>query len=482
MRLSDPIEASGYFWLPDDTKRTLPGILKISSTGRVELDVTSLVENSLPPIDELKFGEPAFHVSDQRHKTVVGMIKVNNSSNYVTLHDCYYKTWNKPLSKGIATSTIAASIAFIGVVFDEASEIEFSEFRFSFTELDEWLNMSGTEITHDIDEKNKLEGLTIRYSPPRKRTYAVPGGMNMEIGFDSTIPMGFKPSEIRVSQKARISLKSKDLRPFEEFRKLAWKIQNFLCFCTDSTISIDFMEAYSTDLTLPLSEGGTRQVPVRIYYHDALPVDEESGVKRNDMPLPYNFIEDRLEEIVCLWSQAYERFKPSFDLYFSTKAGAQRYIEGEFLSLVQGVESLHRRDSDKRAMRNEEYAGIVAAMLDAVPPERRSFFNNRLRFGNEPTLRERITEMFAPFEGFYEWDSDKEALYAKIANTRNYLTHFSGDLRDKAAREVELFELNRKLEVLLQFHFFRIIGMDHETITTLAKENRQIRWKLGAPI
>ena len=39
MRLSEPIEKHGFFWLPDDAENQVPGILRISESG----DITSMI-------------------------------------------------------------------------------------------------------------------------------------------------------------------------------------------------------------------------------------------------------------------------------------------------------------------------------------------------------------------------------------------------------------------------------------------------------
>ena len=37
MRLSEPIEKHGFFWLPEDTENQVPGILRISESGGITL-------------------------------------------------------------------------------------------------------------------------------------------------------------------------------------------------------------------------------------------------------------------------------------------------------------------------------------------------------------------------------------------------------------------------------------------------------------
>ncbi len=53
MRLSEPIEKQGFFWLPDDAENKLPGILRISDSGEITVELSY-------------FGEPRFYASNKR--------------------------------------------------------------------------------------------------------------------------------------------------------------------------------------------------------------------------------------------------------------------------------------------------------------------------------------------------------------------------------------------------------------------------------
>ena len=56
MRLSEPIERPGFFWLPQDPEHQVPGILRVSKSGRVTLEISYFYNPSLtllnaPPWD-----------------------------------------------------------------------------------------------------------------------------------------------------------------------------------------------------------------------------------------------------------------------------------------------------------------------------------------------------------------------------------------------------------------------------------------------
>ena len=190
MRLSDPIDASGFFWIPGEETGRLPGRLSITSAGRIELNLTALSDTRQLPAKGLIFGEPAFHSGPLHHKRIVGLITTEQLNDHITLEDCHYVASNTSLEAGLSSSTIEATHAFIGAAFSADSDISLSELRFSTTALDEWLDISGVGISHEFGQNNRMESITIQYSTPAKREYSLPNNMTLEINFDSTIPLG----------------------------------------------------------------------------------------------------------------------------------------------------------------------------------------------------------------------------------------------------------------------------------------------------
>lgn len=87
-------------------------------------------------------------------------------------------------------------------------------------------------------------------------------------------------------------------------------------------------------------------------------------------------------------------------MYFSTKVGAQKYIDGIFLSLVQGLETYHRRISSEQLMNSDDFNKLVEIILKNCPEENKEWLYGRLRYGNEINLAKRIKSIIEPFKNF----------------------------------------------------------------------------------
>ena len=466
MRLSEPIEKTGFFWTPEDADNRVPGILRIAETGVATLEVFGLSQRLLSrrPLDDPEF--------NQRAETINRIVGVVGKNESVTLDGCFRRSWNSNLG-GLWTSTIHANQAFIGAIYKE--DITFSKVQFSVEGLDEWLRISGIHVDHHWDEKRA----SIDFDPPKEIPFHLPGGMEMRFGFRWTLPGFPSITEARITQKAYVALISTELRPLDDFVNLIFKIHTFLCFAINKIVSLESITAYSTELTQELGDGLTYELPIKVYYESLPQSETEPKIRLPEMLFLYRGIEKECEGIFNRWLKNYETSEPAFNLYFASKSGAYKILDGKFLSLVQGIETLHRRNSQETFMAKEEFSNLVDTISKSVPNDRREWIREKLKYANELSLRKRVGEMIEPFEDFFGSNTERKHFISKVVATRNYLTHYDSGIESQAASERDLWMLCLKLEALFQLHFLRLIGIKDEDISTIVEGNFDLRDKLG---
>src|SRR5207244_934273 len=114
------------------------------------------------------------------------------------------------------------------------------------------------------------------------------------------------------------------------------------------------------------------------------------------------------------------------------------YLESYFLSLIQAIETFCRtvyggayvsRDSYKRVE-----SALVAAIPTDLPDDFRRSLRERIRYGYEYSLRKRLRDVLNGMENetINLVCPDARTFADKIVNTRNYLTHYSNEIREKA--------------------------------------------------
>ncbi len=107
----------------------------------------------------------------------------------------------------------------------------------------------------------------------------------------------------------------------------------------------------------------------------------------------------------------------------------------EFLSRMQALESYHSRMRHGKYLRDEEYEEhrrpIVSGIPGAVLKGLKASLKERLKYGNGYSLMKRLKELFAPYpeKEFREANPD---ISNGVVDTRNYLTRYTDELKEKA--------------------------------------------------
>ncbi len=230
MRIEEEYKKTGFFWLPNNVDLKVPGILSIADGGRIELEIVG------------NFGENhEFLLEDENIKRIIGHVeKVGN----VTLDDCLYIERNYSFG-GISKSKILISTVLSGAVWDRDEAVLFNTYSFSVDCLDEWIGISGVTVTNDWERG----AATISYEPPKQISLDLDNGLKLSIGFSYTLPGYPNLTEVKITQNAYFRLESKDLRDIKEFRDIAFKITNLMCFAMDEIVAIKNIVATSSEKT-----------------------------------------------------------------------------------------------------------------------------------------------------------------------------------------------------------------------------------------
>lgn len=462
MRTSDAFEDHGRFWLTTNPATAIPGLLRVRADGRSELELMGV------------FGKP-IEVFNSRSRDVGRVIGQLQSGSFVTLDGCSYV--NKTLTiPGGSKCMLKASIAFVGVGFDDSEAHRFTKARFSFEGLDEWLAISGIQV---ISEPGTIN-TSILFNLPDDIRYRLPEGFDFTISFGGSIPFGHKITEAKVTQKAYMNLTSATSRELDEFLDRIFAINHFLCFGTDEGVDLDSLVVLSPDVVMELHDGEKQPVEIKVFYESRPHSDEPARIKRDGMLFAFPDVATNFEHHLTLWLDLLAQTSPAYFLYYSSKSGEMPYLANRFLALAQGVETLHRRTADAIQMPPEEFEQLVELLAHACPASKQQWLKGRLKYANEVTLRRRLMDLLAPFKHYLGSEPIRKKLINSTTETRHYLTHYDEGLADKAAKGQTLWRLCERLEALFQLHLMKMIGFDDDLIERAVRRNERLSWKLRA--
>lgn len=457
MRIEKKYKKSGYFWLPGQEDKKIHGVLSIVDGGEAELEVFGLFQGNESSEDPDSFDR------------ILGFVE---EDGLVTLDNCFY-TKTIHTFGGISKSTVFIHRVLCGAKWGKDEAVTFNTFSFAVDCLDEWMGISGIEVDTDTDNVKT----TITYSPPEKRRFELDNGMILEIGFAYSTFNSL--TEVSLTQRAYFRLESQELRELNDFTDIAFKITNFMCFAVDDVVSMKEVSATSSEIQKKI---GDKQyhVPIKIYFPSTTYVEKISTKSERLMIFTFGTIQSNAQDVFNKWINAYEYLSHAMNLYFSTKVNAQKYVEGKFLALAQGLETYHRRTSQLTLMEPDIFSELVSEVLKGCPEAHVEWLQGRLMHGNEINLRKRLKLIIEPFKDYLGTNPERSKLLKNIVDTRNYLTHYSESLADVAVEGVNLWELCQKMEAIFNLHFLKVIGFTDSEIESVVENCYPLKEKLDS--
>lgn len=464
MRVNESFSFPGYFWPPGAEDKKIPGNLRVLDGGAVDVDF-------LGNMDGETF-DPLLLTSDAPNR-IIGLVEKHG---YVTLENCSYRSKNTSLFGGVSKSTVTASHLLIGCHLDQKELFAFNEFRFSVDGLEEWLSVGAIRITYSDDGV----GATINFGlPPMKSVDGNFNGFSLSFDFGGSLP-GLNPKQAQVTLKAFVRVRSETLRSFTDFVEIAYQTIQFMRLVLGEKLSI--CEAFVTrdDLKHDFSNGKQPNIQLPVFYQ-SLPFDPKvPEIKTYRMLFLFPPAEHRFAQMLRNWFTMYELFSPALGLYFSAFADQHKYLDQRFLSLVQALETLHRRTTARYRLPREEYKTLKAKLIENCPEAHKDWLSQRLNFANEIFLVDRLKELITPFEVLLGDADSIDRMTTKMKHTRNYLTHFDPSLKAKAAKGRDLWLLCERAEALFCLHLLHRIGLTQEELATVAKSENHIKDGLAA--
>jgi hypothetical protein len=461
MKLDAPQVLEGYFWLPDDTEKRLSGRLRISEVGKCSLELLGFF-GRLPG---------GFSTDSSNLPTVHGLIE----GGAVTLYDCHYQ--NRNIGFGtVSRAKLHVGTAFKGAHLPPEAEVQFCKLEAAISGLDEWLQITGITTGFELDEAEKVRSAFVRYVPPPKIELKLPG-LRVAFEFAWTAPGFGVMKEAKITHQARLTVVPDGEMAFEDLNQLLGRVVNFLSFAADQTLSVDALYAYSPAATMSV-RAGEKPLSLPVFYESSTPTGEVK-VDQDNVLFSYPDVADQLERMLTEWLDQHEALGPAFNLYFAVSAGRHVYLESAFLSIAQGVETLHDRASGETLESPEAFAHRVERILAGCPEEFREWLAEELAYANKPSLRARLRRMLKPFAAHFGNAEARKEFVDRMVDTRNYLTHYDPALAERAAHGVDIYYLTAKLEALFQLHLLTMIGISRERIEHLIASNRKTRHRLG---
>ena len=469
MRIAEPIDTSGFFWLPGDSQTLSPGVLRISQLGDVTLEL-------MRPNGDPVSGDPRTDVDlelswGQRWDDPDRILGLVEKHGYVTLEDCLRTNGILTFGAGLTKATFRPALAFLGLGLDEP--IHFQDFRFTVEGLSQWLGRSGIRNDQSYDTNTGA----IHYSLPENIVATLSEDLHLQFDFGIEFPtISVFATEATVKQTSSVSLHSFTPNPFAYFADLARQLSHFLALSMDRPLAITSFTGY-VEIE---QEGGGVKKAVEIYGNRGPRGREAFGTRPYNPLFTHRDISDNLDTVLKAWLENYEESSNAFDLYFASWSEGIQYIDARLLWMAQALESLHRASSQRTRMPESDFSDMMTRILEAVPEEYVGLVEENIKYANQPRLRERIEDLLQPIEEWLGNRKSRKEFINKLIHTRNYLTHYDKESTPLRAEEPQdMLQLYEKVAGVIQLIILGRTGFDAEQVDGIVQNNSNLRTRLG---
>ncbi|MBC7109281.1 MAG: hypothetical protein H5T41_10980 [Methanomassiliicoccales archaeon] len=445
------LEYRGEWWLPQDPNKKVGGTFRFSPDKGVRLELAGVLEDS-----------PSGVFAPER---VWGIVPERRGE--ITLYRCL-EVSRQISGVGAMISDFVAQTAFLGAHIDPEKHI-FSSIRFESSELDSWANFRWVEFPQFKDLMSKR--FCIEFEEPEPFKAILDDGTQVLLEARITRPkLSRIQREVCLQRKTFFRIIPPTPRPYNECRKLVHTMLDLVSFAL-------LYPAIPTEVVGHTSESGSE---VEILYGVSRGASSDRSFLHIYWPLfNFNDICNEFELFVRKWFDIKTRLEPVSNLYLATLRASEMPIELAFLTIVHALEAFHRLKIGGQELPEEEHQKRVKEITDSVPSQWRQWLMEKFKYSNEVSLRARladICEMFiAVANRIIGGKKDIKHFISTVIDTRNYLTHYDPELKQKAADPITLFDITERLKILVECCLLRELGFSEKWIVERIKEVRLAR-------
>ncbi len=283
--------------------------------------------------------------------------------------------------------------------------------------------------------------------------------------------------EAHWKSKAYLKITPTETKHFEWYWGVMYDLCNLLTLLIGETTYINYVKAFGDDIQI--SPDQKSKETIELYF-----TQKKYGLDKNihhfQMILPYSRISENISDVLSLWFAKAQHLRSVYDLFFGTFYNPGLYLQFQFLSLMQAIESFHRVTKGGKYLSNEDWQPYRSTLASAISKEldsgHRESLKSRIKYGNEYSLRKRIGELLETLdESTASLLTPTDRFFTGVVvDTRNYLTHYDDELKDVALKNADLYWANQRLKILITILLLKEIGISEDLIVNSMKENNKI--------
>lgn len=382
----------GVWWLPGCRDHAVAGTLTFDHTG-IRLNTTGLVENPFGPQAALSTYPLIYgRTTDSKDLTLCRCVEVNS-------------TWGT----GVSTSQVTARCASVGAHLQSLEGSRFRRMAAALAHLPRWTGITGLKRSVGSSQSgDRISRVTHEFSYPDEQDDAID---DCELRFVATARTTWDPhSRGVISQTLSAQLDFTAPRDFDGLiNGVLRDIENFLTLAVGKP-------TYLLSLRVVLADAASDREVIEVLLPRSGTRASASAVEPDRMVFTLNDISEVWPAPLRKLIRSRKQLGSVMDLYFGVAHKPELYIEVQFLSLAQALESFHRAKRKTKVFFRQR----VNEVLRDLRPQAQKVVGESEKFTGE------------------------------VVGTRNYLTHHNPESQGVVSDVKNLILLTQALQFVVE--------------------------------
>lgn len=446
------LESDGYFWwdttpvpkghfAPSDA---VSGRLSIYDDGLANLDLNGLLTSASESLINLLHPSQKF----EKDRFILGILKTG--SRRVILGGLR--------SNGTTHSNVGVShqkfesrecVVTDGSTTQNLSPNRFRSLSAPLEGFEDWVGTGSIEI------KKRRGGLSATYRRPPDSVYAVDGA-SLVVEHVALAPVPWSDPtivrEIVIRQRSFLTLRMKTNKTIGELYESFRLLEDFMLLLTGVDMPLQWP-------MVKTSSG------VRATYYFKRDVMAARNISWMECWTSFTRIQPALGTLFATFQHMQNELGPGLYLYVGVRRESRLYLENRFVTLIWGLESLHRGKQSPNSPPNALEQKISRILEKITNKSDHRWLEYRLRNASEPSLQERLLDLFSRLPLDLEESSLKRFCH-RCSEIRNDISHFGGQRHrgDYQLFGTELSHLSLALAHLYHTLLLSEMGIQEEVL------------------
>lgn len=469
--LERPVDEHGRFWLPGKSEEGVVGKLKYVPAEGIELEL------SAPLGDKTAKGRTV--LGGHRDYPVIHGQLLNGEA--VSLFDAFVTSTSFGMGT-VCPTRICANSCAVGALLPDTSSAIYSKLSVRFDCVEQWL--SDDPFTATVKEADGVRlGIDVAYRYPPVFQIDVPA-QNLTLGLNHVLHHSPGQCEHTLRQSSYLELIPHSPVALDALFTMSWWSQSLMSLLVGEVVSVREFRCKLLDDRFE----SNRQTQTVDWLFTQFAKKPAKPIHPAMMVLPLARVREQFPEIARRWFALYARSKTALDVFFGSATQPAPFSDLRFLNMVQALEAYDRSLGTARYMDPNDYERAITHVVEHIPAaiagDHRVSLKSRLRFGNEYSLRKRLTGMLMKLpEQIRKRLADNVSRFVeRVTDTRNYFAHYDPTTKGAVFEGPSIHFAAERLRVLMMVVLFHDLGVSEAAICDMLANHSEFAHALRQPI